>query len=262
VGGSFSGDDGGIGDVLRYDSTGWHSVDTGIKGTSTLVKSMVVYNGALYVAGFFSKSDGNAGNNIQRWNGTQWSDVGGGTDWEIYNLMVFNNKLYAMGDFYNAGGVPASSIAEWDGSKWCGLGDTFDNGVGTSCIYKDTLYIGGGFWTINADSISYIAKWMGGNYVDTCGNDATGINEVKEKNVVINVYPNPSNGNFIFDFDKPITGTLEIYNITGQKVYQQTLQTEKAEINLENLPNGMYFYRAISSNTGSLIGEGKVVIQQ
>ena len=110
AGGHFAGDSGAIGNIMRLDSTGWHAVDTGIKGINAWAGSMVVYNGELYVAGSFSTADRNADNNIQRWDGTQWKAVGGGTDHQIWNLMVYNNKLYAMGDLEEAGGIPANRL--------------------------------------------------------------------------------------------------------------------------------------------------------
>ena len=198
VGGNFYGStpNDSISNILRWDGTNWHSVGGGIKeggGASINFNCMVVYNGDLYVAGSFSKSGGNAGNNIQKWDGTSWSDVGGGTDYQIFDLLVYKSKLYALGNFDEAGGVPASYIATWDGTKWCSLGDTFDNSIGSGCIYKDSLYIGGGFWTIDGDSISYMAEWTGGNYTDGCGNDATGVNQIKDvEDGELKAYPNPA----------------------------------------------------------------------
>ncbi len=254
--------------ILRYDSVGWHPVGPGIKGNADIINSMVVYNGELYVAGYFSKSEGNVGNNIQRWNGTQWHDVGGGTDFEIFQVFVFSSKLYAVGQLTTAGGIPASKIAEWDGAKWCSLGSTFDNSIFSGAVYKDTLYIGGGFWTIDGDSISYLAKWLGGDYTDTCGNDATVINETKVESGGLKVYPNPNNGIFTIAFSHPadIAGsqtTIEIYNVLGQQVYSATLNQVQGDnlIDLCKQPNGVYLYRVLSEN-GELAGQGKVVVEK
>lgn len=250
-----------ISNILRWDGKNWHSVGGGIKGGNDWIETMTIYNGELYVAGYFSPADGNRDNNIQRWDGTAWHPVGGGTNAEVFNLSVINGKLYAMGQFDEAGGVPASGIAEWDGTKWCGLGGTFDNSISGCAFYKDTLYVGGGFWTINSDSIVYVAKWLGGNYVDTCGNDATGINELIAKNAMVRVYPNPGNGIFTMQLSG-INGpsVVEIYNVMGQKVYTGSVNSTHTEMNLSNQSNGIYLYRVITEN-GELVGEGKIVIQ-
>jgi len=259
AGGYFDGENGTVGGILRLDSTGWHSVDTGIKG-SGWIGSMLVYKGELYVAGLFSKSNGNADNNIQRWNGTSWNAVGGGTDYEIWNLMVYNDKLYAMGQLSEAGGIYTSSIAEWDGNKWCSLGSTFDNDIETSCVYKDSLYIGGGFWTIDGDSISYIAEWTGGSYVANCG-QPTGVTQLKMNDEQLKIYPNPNNGQFTLSLSNVTENcNVEIYNMLGEKVYSQlTNNNSQLTINLSGQAQGVYLYRVISDN-GDLVGEGKLVI--
>jgi hypothetical protein len=263
VGGSFAGNNGGIGEILRWDNMGWHAVDTGIKGVNGWVNTMAVYNGELYVAGNFSTADRNADNNIQRWDGTQWKAVGGGTDYEIFNLTVYNNKLYAMGQLGEAGGIPASYIAEWDGSKWCSMGSTFDNAIVTSCIYKDSLYIGGAFWTIDGDSINYIAEWTGGNYTDGCGATTAGVSEVKVESGKVKVYPNPNNGQFNLSLSNVNTGcNVEIYNVLGQPVYSQlNIENSIFSIDLSSQSNGVYMYR-VYEETGNLVGQGKLLIQR
>jgi hypothetical protein len=53
---------------------------------------------------------------------------------------------------------------------------------------------------------------------------------------------------------------IEIYNVLGENVYQSKINSTNTEINL-NQPNGIYFYRVITES-GSLLGEGKIVIQK
>lgn len=262
VGGLFSGsNNGNIDNIYRWDSTGWHTLNPGIPGSLSDVWSMAVYNGELYVGGEFTTSDGNFGNNIEKWNGTSWSEVSGGTDHQVYNLFVYNGKLYAMGIFTEAGGVAAHGIAEWDGIKWCSFAGYIDNNLITSaCLYHDSLYIGGNF-AIN-DTITDLAEWVGGNYTDSCEN-TTGIDRVKNESAEVKVYPNPSDGQFTLLLSNVNSAyTIEIYNILGEKVYTETFpqsQNDKT-INLKGQPNGVYFYRIITQ-TGSLIGEGKIVVQ-
>jgi hypothetical protein len=59
--------------------------------------------------------------------------------------------------------------------------------------------------------------------------------------------------------------SVEVYNVLGQKVYSNLLpQTPKGALNaidLSSQPNGIYFYRVIT-NEGSLLGEGKLIIQK
>ena len=65
---------------------------------------------------------------IARWDGTDWSDVGGGMDSHVHAFAVFDDGsgagpvLYAGGHFTVAGGLAASNIARWDGTAWSPVG--------------------------------------------------------------------------------------------------------------------------------------------
>jgi len=241
-----------IQNIMRYDGSNWKSVGGGLHGGMDDVVSMVVYKNELYVAGTFTVADGNPGNYIARWNGNSWSDVGGGVigvyggNGQIWSLFVYHNELYAGGVFSYAGGVPAQHIAKWDGTKWCGLGSVFDNDVNTMACYHDSLYIGGAFQFIDGDTVNYIAKWTGGNYVDTCGNNSA-IQEFNNNGNDFIVYPNPSNGNVTLEinFDAPENISISIYNIMGERVYDEAVNNASGlfqkNINISGLSNGIYF---------------------
>ncbi len=244
-----------IQDIIRYSNGQWKSVAGGLKGSLSEIASMVVYNGELYIAGSFSLSEGNVGNYIQKWNGTEWSDVGGGVmglngnNGQITKLFIYDNKIYAVGVFSYAGGIWAEHIASWDGTSWCALGGNFDNTVGAGCFYKDTLYVGGGFWTVDGDSVNYIAKWTGGDYIDTCGN-TTGIKEVAKNTNELTIYPNPAINSITIEF--PTTtkyAVIEIKNTLGETVYSEQLrqQTTKAKsIDVSMFATGVYFLQVQS----------------
>lgn len=249
--------------MAQYDGKKWLPVGQGIVGVYDQPTCMVVYDSDLYVAGLFSKADGNYGDNIQRWNGTSWSEVGGGLNYGTeFQLLIYHDKLCVIGGFSTAGGVPAQFIALWDGSQWCGLGSTFNRPVGNAWVYKDTLYIAGTFTKIDNDTIAYIAKWIGGDYVDTCGNDGTGINELNGEIGELNVYPNPSQGVFTFSLtNENETSNIEIYNMIGEKVFTETLpqMQNNNTIDITGQPSGIYLYRVIQED-GKLIGTGKLLL--
>ncbi len=244
-----------IQDIIRYSNGHWKSVAGGLKGSLSEIASMVVYNGELYIAGSFSLSEGNIGNYIQKWNGTEWSDVGGGvmgsngTNGQITKLFIYDNKIYAVGVFSYAGGISAEHIATWDGTNWCALGGNFDNVVGEGCFYKDTLYVGGGFWTVDGDSVNYIAKWTGGDYVDTCGN-ATGISEMKKNISSLTVYPNPANNQITIDYTGILKDVIiEIKSTLGETLYSEKLEMQASKtIDISAYSNGVYFIQIQKSN--------------
>ena len=96
--------------------------------------------------------------------------------------------------------------------------------------------------------------------------------------IVYSLYPNPNNGKFTLEVntdsyrdDNVKVKNIEVFNVLGESVLKQTLRSAQPArtgtgggdnlIDLTNQPNGVYFYRVLSE-IGSLIGEGKVVVQR
>jgi hypothetical protein len=164
--------------IARWDGTSWTALGTGlINGESTgSVDSMAVFDDgsgeALYVGGGFTMAGSVVTTGIARWDGTAWSDVGGGLNSVALAMTVFDDgggdALYATGSFVSAGGVPASRIAKWDGSNWTPLGSglnlwgnalaVFDDGGG------DALYVTGRFSFAGGSHMGHIAKWDGSSW--------------------------------------------------------------------------------------------------
>lgn len=92
-----------------------------------------------------------------------------------------------------------------------------------------------------------------------------GINLIESGSGHITVYPNPNNGRFTIQ-SSVVSGqsSVEVYNMLGEKVYAkyQISQLSNYQVNLGNLPNGIYLYRVISSENVNLLGEGKLVIEK
>lgn len=173
----------------------------------------------MYVGGYFSKAGGDPGDNIAKWDGTQWSEVGGGLNpSNVMALQVYKGELYAAGQINDAGGLPVTRMARWDGAQWYDagtdfrLGDMSSGTPGTLAVFKNDLYIGGGFKTINGDTMNNIAKY---DYT-------VGVNELQVSNCGFQVYPNPSEGKFtiVSRYVGTQVEKIEVYNILGEKVYQ------------------------------------------
>ena len=78
----------------------------------------------LIAAGFFQSAGGIDASNIAAWNGSAWSDFGGGVNSYVRALATWDPDgaggnpplLIAGGDFTAAGAVPAAGVAGWNGS--------------------------------------------------------------------------------------------------------------------------------------------------
>lgn len=76
----------------------------------------------------------------------------------------------------------------------------------------------------------------------TMTSDATGINTPKAEKV--NVYPNPSNGQFAVDFGNLDIDNVDIFNLAGELVYSNS--NVVSSIQLNNLDHGIYLLKAQS----------------
>ncbi|NLG44307.1 MAG: hypothetical protein GX547_13760 [Phycisphaerae bacterium] len=123
--------------IAKWDGTSWSALGTGI--SEDHVEALCSFDDgrgpALYVGGRFHKAGGVVSPAIARWDGSAWSDVGGGlrdsgySGWygqaEVRSLAVFDDgtgpALYVTGGFtctYPDGAVPLPGFAKWDGQQW------------------------------------------------------------------------------------------------------------------------------------------------
>lgn len=97
-------------------------------GTYPYVLALASYGGNIFAGGLFSSIGGISANGIARWNGSEWSVVGGGvfsggTAGGVYTLTPYGNSLAAGGIFLSAGSVGVGNIGIWNQAF-------FDHGVG------------------------------------------------------------------------------------------------------------------------------------
>jgi len=123
----------------------------------------------------------------------------------------------------------------------------------------DTVY----FWPDTLSSSyegpnTFLARWS-----PTC-DSGLGIDNLHSQNANLFVYPNPSNGQFTIKSSVDSgQSSVEIYNMLGEKVFTRSINNSQdlTTFDLSNNSNGIYLYRVISE-TGQLIGDGKLIIQK
>jgi len=253
-------------------------------------------NNLLYAGGYFITAGGITVNHIAKWNGTDWSALGTGTDGKVTALCMHNGELYAGGAFTTAGGVSAKNIAKWNGNSWQALGAGVDGQVYCLYSYKGNLYIGGDNLFSFGDDKRYITKWDGTtysalgsgvddyvNYFITFNNDlyvggaftnagGTPVNHVAkwtpssevEENFItntVNIYPNPGNGKLsVISENISAIYEVEIYNILGKKIYY-TQFSGKTKIDLSKEAKGVYFYTLTLKGRKGILATGKLIVE-
>lgn len=112
---------------------------------------------------------------------------------------------------------------------------------------KNTSY----YWRVKAIQGLDSTNWSQVRSFVTTGE--TGIGENTE-NEIFSVYPNPGTGVFSMSLRNASSPyfTVEVYNLTGSKVFEQQHQTfgneGKSRLDLTSLPKGMYLIRLYEGN--------------
>ena len=88
---------------------------------------------------------------------------------------------------------------------------------------------------------------------------STTVSPVPSSPATVWVYPNPSAGTFCFKGAEQ-TGTIEVFDLTGQLVLTEKAEIENGSINLSGRMKGIYLYKILDRG-GLLVYAGKLVIQ-
>lgn len=116
--------------IARWNGTTWQPLGAGVLGSPTAFAVYDSGSGPALFVGLESAIVNGAPNifGIARWNGTNWSGVGGGL-WNssgARDLAVYDSgsgpELYAIGNFKKAGQLDVRGLARWNGTTWSSVG--------------------------------------------------------------------------------------------------------------------------------------------
>lgn len=162
--------------IARWNGTQWTALGTGVTGSGMFnigqVEAIAINGNNVYVGGIFNNASGTSVNNLAMWNGSSWSDVGGGVSTPIDDpspvqaLLVLNNALYVGGTFTQAGNKNITALARWDGANWSAVGPTF-SASGTVTVYTLSasktggVFAGGNIDKASNKDVHGITHWNG-----------------------------------------------------------------------------------------------------
>ena len=172
--------------IAKWDGRQWHPLNQGINaGDFRIGATLQVFDDGsgekLYLGGTFTRIDGKPISYLARWDGQEWTGVGGGPNNSVYDLCVYDDgtgpALYAVGPFTDAGGKRVYHVAKWDGIQWSDLdGGTLpgDNGHLKGCgVFDDgsgpALFVSGWIQSAGGKPMCNIAKWNGSEWSNPGG---------------------------------------------------------------------------------------------
>ncbi len=211
-----------------------------------------------------------------------WAKSAGGTgDEEGRGINIGHDGNVSITGFYNSSSMTFSSntitnnggndifVTKYNSSTgiviWSvGVGNTgVEIAFGISTDINGDTYITGGFSspTFFLGSTSLANDGGFDFFIAKMGN-TTGISE-NILNEGISIYPNPSAGLLTIKYSEYTTPDtkyeIEIYNVLGKKIYYAQINSDKAVIDLNKQPNGIYIYQIKSEK--EILKTGKIIIE-
>jgi hypothetical protein len=165
--------------VAKWNGEAWSPVGGGIE--HGLVHTLAVFDDgtgpALYAGVSYFAASPTSATGVMKWDGTTWSQVGGGLNGAARALAVFDDgrgpALYAGGWFVTASGTAVNHVAKWDGVAWSPLGAGLDQAVDALAVFDDgrgpALYAAGKFTAAGATTVNGIARWDGARWSALAG---------------------------------------------------------------------------------------------
>jgi len=165
-----------INNIAKWNGTTWSTVANNyVFGTGSRIDGGCVYNGTLFISGFFDDPFGNTCR-LAHLNSNSWlfypSIIAGGLA-DIYDFAEYNNELYIAGLFYQSSQTPSTSIIRYDGNTWRDVGggpDYISNPYPTIkdlFVFNNKLHVVGNFESMGGVSCMGYAIWDGNNWCST-----------------------------------------------------------------------------------------------
>jgi hypothetical protein len=246
-------------DIAQWDGNEWTLLGPGLIHLLAGPLCLAVYEGDLYVGGKLPiVHPHNPGQNIMRWDGTQFHALGQGIQrWlgdiqstaTVLDMVEHGGKLFVGGGYRAAGGIEALGLATWDGVEWCAVQGDFQasGGIWSMDFYHDTLFVATG-QHLDGQFVNGAAKFTGVQYEEQCSGPADIASDLLNEDPQI--YPNPACTYTSFTWEGSGNIEHQLFDSTGRMIrYGSAIGTGEVIIPLDGVPPGLYQLR-ISSSKG------------
>ena len=106
--------------VARFTGTTWAPMSFGLE-PGTEVRSLLSTGEAVIAGGTFTQVDLRPAAHVVQFDGSDWYELGGGTDAAVEALVAYAGGVVAGGAFARAGDVATGGIAAYAAERWHGL---------------------------------------------------------------------------------------------------------------------------------------------
>lgn len=216
----------------------------------------------------------------------------GTSDAYVWKLDANGNFVWARGMGNNTWAFSLDGIGDIYSIAYASSGEDVDPGPGTYTVtgsYIQKLDASGNFvWareygvfpqfndiSVNGTDVYFTGRYQGtvdfdpdapvynlpgsfagyNLFVSKLSSYSVSVKEYEMNDMNLKVFPNPSNGNINLVFEKPYSGILQVYDVTGKQTHSETLNKEtELKLDLTKYNSGVYF-----AKTGEV--SFKIVIQ-
>jgi trimeric autotransporter adhesin len=183
--GGFFGHAGGLAAncIARWNGKTWSPLAKGLStegyepGTGVRVKGLGIYQGRLYVTGYFTHAGDAEANSVAEWRGKTWRSMQGGLGGGIrvpfigdtFGLGAGADGLYVVGAFNKAGASRSLHVSKWTPATetWAPVADAgahegaYEGFVYTVAVDRGIVYLGGSEMIVGGKVAYGVAQWDG-----------------------------------------------------------------------------------------------------
>jgi hypothetical protein len=201
-------------------------------------------NNKLYITGYFDGTLNTVSENIIYYDGT-WNSMNitnYGNAWFspcVYDIRGNANDLFMVGMFDSINNLFASGFAYYSNSNWATFSSTINNAEAVSIeFYKGDIYVSGRIEFRRYDSTLFVQS-------------------ITNKNMLIDIYPNPSNGNFTIKKQTDGQAQITVHDLVGNLIFSSTINNKTSVIDLTSLARSLY---SITITEGENTHTQKIVV--